>query len=217
MIGIYGGTFDPIHNGHLRTALEVKEAVGMDEVRFIPSRHPPHRGVPGATPEQRLALLRTALADAEPGFRVDAREMERTGPSYMVDTLASIRAEIGPEPLCLIVGLDAFLNLHRWHRWRELFDLAHIIVMRRPGSTPAYADELKFLLGERVTPKPGALRTQARGAIHFVEVSQLDISATRIRSAIAAGLSPRYLLPDPVLRAIHQLGLYGHVASSPLP
>lgn len=215
MLGIYGGTFDPIHNGHLRTALEVKEALGLDEIRLIPSQIPPHRGTPGATPEQRLALLQAALTDAEPGFRIDTRELERPGPSYMVDTLASIRTEIGPaQPLCLIVGLDAFLNLHHWHRWRHLLELAHIVAMRRPGATPVFVDELQALLNERLTPDAGVLRTRANGAIHFVEVSQLDISATRIRSAIAAGLSARYLLPDAALRLIRELGLYRGTAST---
>jgi nicotinate-nucleotide adenylyltransferase len=217
MIGVYGGTFDPVHHGHLRTALEVKEAVGLDEVRFVPSRIPPHRGTPGAAPERRLALLRAALDEAEPGFRLDTRELDRPGPSYTVDTLASIRAEIGSQPLCLIVGLDAFLGLHRWHRWRELPGLAHILVMRRPGSAPAFADELTALLAARATPDARALRTQPQGAVHFVEVSQLDISATRIRAALAAGLSARYLLPDPVLRTILSLGLYGSGQSAPKP
>lgn len=208
MIGIYGGTFDPIHYGHLRTALEVKEAVGLDEVRFIPSQIPPHRGTPGATPEQRLALLEAALQDAEPGFRIDTRELERPGPSYMVDTLASIRAEIGTEPLCLIVGLDAFLGLHRWHHWRELFELAHLLVMQRPGPSPEVSEELRAPLRQRTADTAALLRTSLAGLIHFVPVTQLDISATRIREAIASGLSPRYLTPDPVLRLIRRLNLY---------
>ncbi|MGZ8217021.1 nicotinate-nucleotide adenylyltransferase [Methylomagnum sp.] len=209
MIGIYGGTFDPIHYGHLRTALEVKEAAGLDEVRLIPSQIPPHRGAPGATPEQRLAMLRAALEDAEPGFRIDTRELERAGPSYMVDTLGSIRADIGPaEPLCLIVGLDAFLNLHRWHRWRALFELAHILVMQRPGSAPEMPDELRAELDSRATATPEPLRKSPAGFIHFIPVTQLDISATQIRRAIAAGRSPRYLTPDVVLDLIRRLDLY---------
>jgi nicotinate-nucleotide adenylyltransferase len=209
MIGIYGGTFDPIHYGHLRTALDVKEAVGLDEVRFIPCQIPPHRGTPGATPEQRLAMLRAALTDAEPGFRIDTRELERAGPSYMVDTLGSIRADIGPAaPLCLIVGLDAFLGLHRWHRWRQLFELAHILVMRRPGPAPDLPDELRAELDDRATATPEPLRHSPAGLIHFVPVTQIDISATQIRRAIAAGQSARYLTPDAVLDLIRRLGLY---------
>lgn len=209
MIGVYGGTFDPVHYGHLRTALEVKEAVGLDEVRLLPCRQPPHRDVPGATAEQRLLLLQAALADAEPGFRVDTRELERPGPSYMVDTLASIRAETGSEPLCLIVGLDAFLGLHRWHRWRELPDLAHVLVMQRPGPMPEVPDELAPILDTRKTGDIARLQCRSAGLLHFLRVTQLDISASHIRAALAAGRSGRYLAPDPVLRLIREMGLYG--------
>jgi nicotinate-nucleotide adenylyltransferase len=208
MIGIYGGTFDPIHYGHLRTALEVKEAAGLAEVRFIPCHIPPHRGTPGANPEQRLRMLQAALADGEPGFRIDTRELERPGPSYMVDTLTSIRAEIGPRPLGLIVGLDAFAGLHRWHRWRALFDLAHLLVMRRPGPAPALPEELKSLLDERQTVSAERLRAAPAGLIHCIPVTQLDISATRLRAALRAGRSARYLTPDAVLRLIREEGLY---------
>lgn len=209
MIGIYGGTFDPIHYGHLRTALEAKEILGLDQIRLVPCQIPPHRDTPGATPAQRLALLEAALADAEPGFRIDTRELERPGPSYMVDTLASIRAEIGAgKPLCLILGLDAFLQLHRWHRWRDLPGLAHIAVMRRPGAEPDFPGELRAWLDQRLVPEPRPLRERACGGVHFIEVSQLEISATRIRAALAQGLSARYLLPDAVLRSIRALGLY---------
>ena len=208
MIGVYGGTFDPIHYGHLRTALEVKEAVSLDELRFIPSREPPHRDAPEASPEQRLEMLRAALQDAEPGFCIDTRELERPGPSYMVDTLASIRQEIRAAPLCLIVGLDAFAGLDRWHRWRELLDLAHLLVMQRPGYSPELPDPLQAMLPERVVNTADALRESPAGRIHFITLTLLDISATRIRSAVAQGLSPRYLTPDPVLHLIHSLNLY---------
>lgn len=208
MIGIYGGTFDPIHYGHLRTALEVKEAAGLEEIRFIPCRIPPHRGVPGATPDQRLAMLRAALVDAEPGFRIDTRELERPGPSYMVETLESLRSEIGSRPLCLIVGLDAFRGLPRWHRWRELFDLAHILVMQRPGPETDLPEPMRDLLRTRAVDSPAALRSRASGLVHLIPVTLLDISATRIRSAIGAGTSARYLTPDSVLELIRSLGLY---------
>lgn len=208
MIGIYGGTFDPVHYGHLRTAVEVKEAVGLDQVRFVPCQVPPHRGVPGAAPAQRLAMLRAALQDAEPGFFIDTRELERPGPSYMVDTLASVRCEIGAEPLCLIVGLDAFHGLHRWHRWRDLFDLAHVLVMRRPGAAADSPEAMRILLRNRICTNALELRTSSSGLVHFVPVTQLDISATRIRSAIAAGASARYLTPDSVLGLIRTLNLY---------
>jgi nicotinate-nucleotide adenylyltransferase len=208
MIGIYGGTFDPIHYGHLRTALEVKEAARLGEVRFVPCRLPPHRAAPEAEPEVRLRMLELALHDAEPGFRIDTRELKRAGPSYMVDTLASIRAEIGMRPLCLIVGLDAFLGLPRWHRWRELFDLAHIAVMRRPGAEPDFAGDLAPYIRERRVDQAALLGLRPAGSIGFIDVTQLDISATRIRAAVKTGKSARYLVPDPVWHLIRAEGLY---------
>lgn len=209
MLGIYGGTFDPIHHGHLRTALEVKEALRLAELRLLPCRLPPHRGTPGCAPEQRLKLLELALANAEPGFALDRREFERDGPSYMVDTLASIRAEIGDRPLCLIVGLDAFAGFPRWHRWRELFDLAHIAVMRRPDApAPDWGGDLAGTVEGRREEDMGKLLLSPAGRIVFLDVTQLAISATGIRRLIAEGKSPRYLLPDPVLAMIQSEKLY---------
>lgn len=208
MIGIYGGTFDPVHYGHLRTALEVKEAAGLDEVRFVPCRLPPHRAAPEAAPERRLKMLEIALQDAEPAFSIDTRELDRPGPSYMVDTLASIRTEIGARPLCLIVGMDAFLGLPHWHRWRELFDLAHLIVMRRPGTAPDSPGDLGPYLRERQIDQAGTLSRLPSGSICFVDVIQLDISATRIREIFKTGKSARYLIPEPLRRFILDERLY---------
>jgi nicotinate-nucleotide adenylyltransferase len=209
MIGIYGGTFDPVHYGHLRTALEVQEALGLAELRLVPCQIPPHRGEPGARPEQRLALLQAALNEAPPGLRIDARELERPGPSYMVDTLASLRGELGAErPLVLIVGLDAFLGLHRWRHWRTLFELAHVAVMRRPGFEPEWPPELARELERRLTSQAADLSGRPAGLIHCVTVTQLDISASRIRALIASGRSARYLTPDAVLECISRMGLY---------
>ncbi len=209
MLGIYGGTFDPIHYGHLRTALEVREVLRLAELRFLPCRLPPHRGTPGASPAQRLKMLELAMENAGPGFSVDRRELERKGPSYMIDTLASLREECPDRPLCLIVGLDAFCGLPSWHRWRELSDRAHIAVMRRPGGLePEWDCGLAGLVEERRTEKAGDLLLSPSGRIVFVEVTQLDISATGIRRLLAEGKSPRYLLPDPVLAMIRSQGLY---------
>lgn len=209
MIGILGGTFDPIHHGHLRIALEVQEILALREVRFIPCRHPPHRAEPSATAEQRLALLRLALADT-PGFVVDTRELERPGPSYMVDTLASLRAESGAAPLCLILGYDAFLGLPGWHRWRNLLDYAHWVVVQRPGLIQPLSGALAVLQQERRL-EPEQLMTAPCGGICFLPVSQLDISATQIRTLLRSGRNPRYLLPDAVLRLIRQSRCYGTV------
>ena len=209
MLGIYGGTFDPVHYGHLRTALEVKEALRLAELRFLPCRLPPHRGAPGASAEQRWQMLQLALADAEPGFALDRRELQREGPSYMVDTLASLRAEFPGRPLCLIVGLDAFCGLAGWHRWRELFELAHLAVMRRPDAPePAWAGGLAEIVAQRRTQAVADLRLAAAGRVVFLQVTQLAISATAIRRLVGEGGSPRYLLPAAVLRMIVSQKLY---------
>jgi nicotinate-nucleotide adenylyltransferase len=209
LIGIYGGTFDPIHYGHLRTALEVKEALQLDELRFLPCRLPPHRASPGASPEQRLQMLELALENTGPGFIADDRELRREGPSYMVDTLTSLRQEYPESSLCLIVGLDAFYGLPSWHRWRELFNLAHVVVMRRPGlAEPAWTGDLAELIQQRRTDDFAQLSAVLAGQLVFLEVTQLDISATGIRRLVADKKNPRYLLPDPVLAMIQQQGLY---------
>lgn len=207
MIGVFGGTFDPVHYGHLRPALEVLQNLALDEVRFIPCRIPPHRGVPSATPEQRLKMLRIAIADQR-DFRVDTRELERDGPSYMVDTLGSLRQEFLQRPLCLIVGMDAFLGLSSWHRWRRLPELAHVVVMHRPGLESAIPQAIQQLLRERQVADGQQLARVPAGRILFCPVTQLDISATLIRAYIREGRSARYLLPDPVLRTIEVASIY---------
>ncbi|QBQ53330.1 nicotinate-nucleotide adenylyltransferase [Nitrosococcus wardiae] len=206
-IGIFGGTFDPVHFGHLRPALELLEQLPLTEIRFIPCRHPPHRQAPMASPGQRLAMLELAIAE-EPRFTVDDRELARSGPSYMVDTLASLRAEQGNGPLCLILGTDAFRGLPQWHRWAELMELAHLLVMKRPGEPLPQEGELKHFLESRCIYDPAQLAQQPRGLIFPLEVTQLAISATRIRSLIGAGRSARYLLPDAVWDDIRKKRLY---------
>ena len=211
-IGILGGTFDPIHYGHLRPALELLEGLDLAEVRFVPCRIPVHRGLPQITAEQRLELVRLATA-GQAGFVVDDRELRREGSSYMVDTLASLREDFGEAPLCLIVGADAFRELHTWHRWRELSRFAHIVVMQRPGPPKPFVPVLKEFIAPR-RADPAALRRQIAGGILFQPVTQLDISATHIRALLARGQSPRFLLPEAVLARIHERALY---RSPPVP
>ncbi|MEW6037881.1 MAG: nicotinate-nucleotide adenylyltransferase [Pseudomonadota bacterium] len=208
MIGIYGGTFDPVHYGHLRAALEVREALGLRELRFLPCRQPPHRPPPVADAQIRLRMLEIALADADGGFVLDTRELERSGPSYMVDTLSSIRKEIGDEPLCLILGSDAFLALPAWHRWRRLFALAHVVVLQRPDYDIEYAEDLEHCVEERQVADPAQLAAQPDGMIYFVEVTQLAIASTSIRRTLREGRSAKYLLPDAVLELIRRESLY---------
>ena len=207
MIGIFGGTFDPVHYGHLRTALEVCEALALDELRFVPCSIPPHRAQPRVSAAQRLAMLELALEDSDPRLRLDDRELRRSGPSFMVDTLDSVRVEKPGRPLCLIVGNDAFQGLPAWHRWRELFKLAHVIVMERPFET-SYADALERMLAQRLISEASELAVQDAGCIYFQDVSQLAISASHIRELVRQGRTAQYLLPDSVRRYIDLHGLY---------
>ena len=204
MIGIYGGTFDPVHFGHLRTALEVKEALELEQVRFIPCRLPPHRNPPFFSPEQRLNFLQTATAD-EPGFVVDTRELDRPGPSYMVETLESLRQDLGETPICLILGLDAFLGLPGWHHWESLFELAHLVVMDRPGYRPEWKNPLRSHVTQRTESQALSLHEIAAGKIFFQPVTHLEISGTQIRQCLKQGRSPRFLMPDKVLLLMYHL------------
>ena len=207
MIGIFGGTFDPVHFGHLRPALEVQQALGLNQVRFIPAGQPPHRETPYASTPQRLSMLRAAIED-QPGFVVDERELRREGPSYMVDTLASLREEVGQTPLCLILGYDAFLGLPGWHQWNSLIELAHLVITHRPGWNHDELDDALQSLVKQCETGVERLSEQAAGGLLFVPVTQLDISATIIREQIRAGQDIRYLLPDTVYRIIREQKLY---------
>lgn len=213
-IGLLGGTFNPIHYGHLRLAQEVADALGLDQVRVIPSAHPPHRPPPAASSEQRAAMVSLAIAD-NPLLMLDAREVQRAGYSYTIDTLISLRQELGDQVgLYWLLGNDAFLGLPGWHRWQELLDYCHLIVANRPGSQSSsksnvdIPDDLQTLLNERETHEPDALSRQPHGLIYRQVITALDISATHIRALIAQGLSPRYLLSQPIDEFIQQHGLY---------
>lgn len=207
MIGVMGGTFDPVHIGHLRVALEVKETLGFDEMRLVPCRSPPHRPMPAVSVELRLIMLERAIID-EPGLVIDTRELERSGPSYMVDTLRSMRDEIPGESLGLVLGMDAFVELQNWHQWQELPKLAHFIVMHRPGSVPQMPGFLCRLKGVYYPDRSEALKEYEAGCVFFQEVTPLDISSTVIREIIRSDGNPRFLLPEPVLELIRERGLY---------
>jgi nicotinate-nucleotide adenylyltransferase len=208
MIGVFGGTFDPIHFGHLRPALDILQGLGLREIRFVPLKTAVHRTQPAATGAQRLAMVRAAV-DGQPGFVVDERELRRTGCSYSYDTLKSLRSECGPEiPICLLTGLDAFGELLSWYRWEDLAELAHLVVMRRPGASGPAEPILRRWMEVRSAARPEDLAGAPGGLVLLHDVTQLGISATAIRSQIARGLSPRFLLPDRVLSLIEREGLY---------
>ena len=209
-IGIFGGTFDPIHYGHLRTAFELLQALRFREVRFVAAGDPPHRGAPRADARDRFDMLKVAVA-GQPGFVADDRELRRDGPSYSVDTLTSLREEFPRASLCLILGMDAFLGLTTWHRWEEILDHAHIVVAHRPGWKAPDIGPLGKLLDERGTLRVNDLHQTAHGRIHIHAVTQLEIASTEIRELIGAGRDPRYLLPDAVRELIARSGCYGEL------
>ena len=213
-IGILGGTFDPIHHGHLRLAQEALEQCNLAAVRFIPGGTPPHRNAPHANAQQRLDMVRLAL-QGNPSFVLDEHEIRRTAPCYTVDTLTALRAELGAQqPLCLLMGGDAFLQLHTWHEWKQLFELAHIVAIQRAGGRPlgnAINEADAALRNEyhaRLAPAPRVLHESPAGAILVADMPALEISATGIRRRCAEGKSIRYLLPDAVANYIQSHHLY---------
>ena len=226
-IGVLGGTFDPVHIGHLRGALEVAETLGLnevragvlpeekqrivaglqDEVRLVPNFRPPHREAPNSSAQDRLAMVQLAVQDVPP-LAVDARELERDRPSYTLDTLESLREELDQQDqIHLIVGWDAFCGLPSWHRWEELLDHCHILVMQRPDADSDAPQALRELLAARSVNDPLALSGRS-GQIAFVWQAPLEVSATRIRQFLASGRSVRFLVPDAVLAYINAHGLY---------
>ena len=204
MIGILGGTFDPIHLGHLRLAEEVREALALEQVRFVPAFQPPHRRTPIASASHRLAMVRQAVQD-NPHFMVDTREYSRGGASWMVDTCASLRDDYGATPLVLIMGMDAFNGFTRWREWARILELVHLAIATRPGARAE--DEAAELLAARCCPW-AQLDSASVGRIVEVPITALDISATHIRELSACGRSTRYLLPKPVQEYVTEHLLY---------
>lgn len=203
-IGFFGGTFAPIHNGHLRLAIELREALGLDVVHVTPSARPPHRARPGISAERRLDWVRLAVGD-EPGLFVDDRELRRATQgllSYTCDSLADLKREQPDSRLFLLLGDDAANQLHRWHRWRELFELAHVVVVERPGQSPEPSAELADFLRGRIVDAARALHESPHGRWLPVRLPGLTISSTRIRSLLQAGRSVRGLVPEPVIRSL---------------
>ena len=204
---IFGGTFDPIHYGHLRSAAELYEVLGVVDFRLLPAGQPVHRRTPESTAEQRLAMLNLAL-ESHHDLIVDDREITRDGPSYMVETLKELRAELPlHHTLMLVVGQDAANYLDTWHDWRSLFSLTHLIVMTRPESVENYQGELQQLMLENKGDLD-SIRLSTYGKVVHLPVTQLAISSTDIRAQLKCGKNPRFLLPDEVLGYIKDNSLY---------
>ncbi|MDO9054544.1 MAG: nicotinate-nucleotide adenylyltransferase, partial [Gallionella sp.] len=199
-VGILGGTFDPIHYGHLRLAEEMRELAGLQQIRFIPTGNPPHRDAPQVSALHRSAMVKLAIAD-HPDFVLDEREVRRAAKSFTVDTLRELRTELGEtQPLCLLMGGDAFLQLHTWHQWEKLLDLAHIVVGYRPGFTleeriHSAMPELRKHYQQRLC-NVDFLSQHPAGGIAELAIPKLEISATLIRNRVAENRTIRYLLPS---------------------
>lgn len=206
-IGIFGGTFDPIHIGHLRMALELKEQLGLAEMRLLPCHQPPHRDAPWVSSEQRAEMLRIALQNC-PELQLDERELQRNKPSYTYDTLLELRAELGDEvSLVLCMGADAFAGLPNWYCWQELIGLAHIVVIARPGwAIPELGEARDLLVTHQAEMK--SLDYKPAGSIVLCSPRLLPISATEIRAQINAGDSAQFLVPDAVWNYIKTNQLY---------
>ncbi len=206
-IGIFGGTFDPIHYGHLRTAFELWQSLRLAQVRFLPTGDPPHRDASLAPPALRLQMVQAAIV-GQSVFVADDREMRRTGLSYSVDTLLDLRREYPERSLCLLLGMDAFLGMPHWHRWREIFELAHVVVAHRPGWKAPITGPLGEVMVDRGTGSVRDLHVAPAGRVYVHAVTQLEISSTELRQLILAGRDLRYLVPDAVRELIMGSGCY---------
>lgn len=200
LLGVFGGTFDPVHIGHLRTLLDVQQALELPSVHLIPNLQPPHREQPVLGAEQRFALLQKAISDV-PGFIIDRREIEREGASYMVDTLRSLKAELPERHLCLIIGTDAYNSFCSWHQWQTILELSHLVVMNRANHDEACNVQLD---ARRVTDS-ALLQRQPAGLVYQQAVTQLGISSTRIRHMLRQGQSIQFLVPEIIRHELQTL------------
>ena len=206
-LALFGGTFDPVHYGHLRCADQARHMLNLENLYLLPAGNPPHRTTPFTTAAQRLTML--GLAQAEfPSLSIDDREIQRSGPSYMVDTLKELRTEFPHRPLLLLVGQDAANYLHSWYKWEQLFALAHLVTFPRLGAKPEYRHDLAKQIKQRSCPDLQSLLSLDAGGVLHLELELIDISATAIQSIIRLGRSPQSMLPEAVLSYINENRLY---------
>lgn len=206
-VAIFGGTFDPIHQGHLQSALALKQQLQFDELRLLPCHLPPHRELPGCSSVQRLAMVKLACEGTE--LIVDTREMHRPGPSYSVDTLEQIRAELGEQvSISWVMGTDAFNGLESWHRWRDLLGLAHLVVIARPGEALRETGAVAELLQQHRAASAEVLQREAQGHVVLLSLAPYPVSATQIRVAIQKQQALDGILPASVVNYIEQHQLY---------
>ena len=213
-IGILGGTFDPVHNGHLHLATTILKELDLAEVRFIPLNNPAHRSAPLASSEQRLEMLKIAVEN-QPCLKVDDCELQRDEVSYTINTLKLLRKNLGDTPLCLLIGMDNFRTLDSWHQWRSLLDYAHIVIANRPGNDAIKTkdkmnDEMREFMDNFVTTSAEDLHQQTTGCIIKLDIPMLDISSTQIRNNFQAKLNSDLLMPYKVLDFIKAHHLYNN-------
>ncbi len=204
---ILGGTFDPIHLAHIQIALDCAQLIKADQLHFIPCYQPVHRDTPGASSLQRVAMLELATANIDNAM-VDLRELERKGPSYMLDTLASLRREFPNDSLCLLMGADSWYQFDTWHRWQEFSEFAHIVIAERPGYQQALPKSLATWSQDKQIQDPQQLKRSACGKILRQRVSYLAISATQVRQAVQQGVDLTPFVPDSVANYIQQQAIY---------
>ncbi len=206
-VAIFGGTFDPVHYGHLRCADEARQKLALNNLYLLPAGNPPHRDKPQATVAQRLDMLYLARTEF-PRLLIDDRETRRSGPSYMVDTLQELRNSFPDRPLLLLIGQDVANQLHSWHHWQKLFDLAHIVILTRPAADSAYRPDLAEQIRLRSVKDVEELNGTTAGAVLQLEVEPIDVSATELKRYIRSGRSPVSMLPAAVLEYIMKNRLY---------
>ena len=208
-IGILGGTFDPVHNGHLHLATTFLKELDLAEIRFVPLNNPPHRSAPIASSEQRLEMLKLAIEN-HAHLKVDDCELQREEVSYTIDTLKLLRKNIGDTPLCMLIGMDSFKTLNSWHQWRSLLDYAHIVIANRHGANEEMVSEIQGLMNSHMTKSVTNLHQQAAGCIMKLDIAMLDISSTQIRNNFQSRLKSESLLPNKVLDFIQAHHLYNN-------
>ena len=202
-----GGTFDPVHYGHLRCADEAREKLGLKNLYLLPAGTPPHRACPQTSTRQRLDMLKLAQTEF-PALKIDERETRREGPSYMVETLQELRAEFPQQPLALLIGQDAANLLHTWFHWQQLFSLAHIVILTRPSIKMEYRQDVAEQIQQRLHVDPQKLLRSQAGGVLQLEVASIDVSATNIKKLISQGGSLRSMMPPAVINYINENRLY---------
>lgn len=209
-MGILGGSFDPVHYGHLRVALEVSQKLNISTIKFIPCKQQVLKSHAPMEQTHRLNMLKLAVEGVS-SFEVDERELKREGPSYMVETLQSLQQDYPEQTLCLILGADAAKLFEQWYHWRSIFALAHLIIVTRPHYDTTAISWLQAMLPERQVQHPSELKQAKAGKILLFSTSLLAISAEEIRRQLAERYSPKFLLPETVLSYIHQHHLYERI------